>query len=730
MKKHKYFILISLLIILSLSEVFSQSVSDINFNDKYKFPFSIGVAYQTYFPIAKDNFTSGGTYQFNDFSVTARMPIPKLPVLQPMAQLGLILVSASETIDEKRNHTQFYGNIGAFYTHKFSKQLEVGADLGVGLSYAYFPHLDPSGDPRSAFLFNAQAGVSLGLNLSYNFVMNLNPQLKFSRSFADYSYSGDLNTLLNGFSLSIGIVASYRFGEDPDSPKAEIKSIKFDNVEINPLFASMQSFYVNNPIGKVSISNSEKYALNDVSVTFMQSGYMDNPTVSAEIPELLPGETKEVSLYATFNDQVFLTEGVKPLTGEVAVKYDSRGREANQNISVSYDLHDKEAMVWDDDKKVGAFITPKDSALRNYTSYLRQTTRDIVNPGLSETLQIAMQVFYGLTELGCLYQRDPTSPFDAAQENAQIVDAISLPRNTLKRATGDCDDLTVLFCSLLETAGIETAFITVPGHIYAAFNTKVASKDFKQIHPSKEMSLNIDGDLWIPVEITMIGQDSFSKAWRLGIEEFAMYENEPERRALINTRVAQEVYRPVGLTETDLGLQYGDKTQIVNDFYNEVENLVSLIIEDYSNEANEKGNKGSYNKLGLICAKLGNYNKAESAFNTALSLDRNYLPPKINLGNVFYMKEEYQNALKILHSAESDYVKRGRTASSSYAKVLLNISRSYYELENYDRAAMYSEKMAEVDPEMGSRYSYLSSSEGTRSADVSASLDIFFIEEE
>lgn len=728
--KKVFISIICLFFFICFVDLFSQDTVEVDYNDKYKFPFSIGVSYQTYFPIGRENLSSGGEYRYNDISLTGRVPFSGLPTLQPMLQFGAVLVEATEISDEIRNHTQFYGNLGLFYSHKISKQFEIGAEIGAGASYAYFPDLDPSGTARSAWLFNAQVGALLGLNLSYNFSLEVLPQIKFTQTFEDYSYSGNLHNMLNGFSFTVGITASYRFGEDPDSPKAEIRSINFEDPVINPLFASMQSYYVSHPIGQISIENIEKHSLSDVSVSFMQSGYMDNPTVSAEIPELQAGESLSVDLFATFNDQVFATEGVKPLTGEVSVKYNSRGRDVIQTAHVSYDLHDKEAMTWDDDNKVGAFITPKDSALRNYTSYLRQISRGMVNDGLSETLQIAMQVFYGLTELGCLYQRDPTSPFDAAQENAQIVDAISLPRNTLKRATGDCDDLTVLFCSLLETAGIETAFITVPGHIYAAFNTKVAAKNYKEIHPSKEMSLNIDGDLWVPVEITMIGQTGFTKAWRLGIEQFSLYENEPEMRSLIKTRKAQEVYRPVGLLETDLGLQYGDKTKIVNDFYNEVENLVNLIIEDYSVEANARGNKGSFNKLGLICAKFGQYDKAESAFNTALSLDRNYLPPKINLGNVFYMKEKYQNALSILHSAERDYVDRGRTASSSYAKVLLNISRSYYELENYDKASLYSEKMAAVDPELGSRYSYLSSTEGTRSADVSATLDVLFIEEE
>ncbi|MBI9097964.1 MAG: hypothetical protein JEY91_05780, partial [Spirochaetaceae bacterium] len=288
--------------------LFTQNNSEIDFDEKYQYPFSLGICYQTYFPIARDVFTSGGTYQYHDISLAARIPLSSLPVLQPMAQMGLILVKAQLPDDEKRNHTQFYGNLGAYYAHRFSKQLEVGGDLGLGLSYGYFPFLDPGGEPRSALLFNAQAGVSLGLNLSYNLVLDINPRLKYFKSIDDYSYFGDLNTLLNGFAFAIGVTASYRFGEDPDSPKAEIKCIKFENIKIDPLFASMQSYYVNNPIGIVTISNCENYPVDDVSITFMQSGYMDNPTVSAEIPRIGSGETNEIDLYATFNDQVFLTE--------------------------------------------------------------------------------------------------------------------------------------------------------------------------------------------------------------------------------------------------------------------------------------------------------------------------------------------------------------------------------------------------------------------------------------
>lgn len=265
--------------------------------------------------------------------------------------------------------------------------------------------------------------------------------------------------------------------------------------------------------------------LSGVLHSFAQSAEVDYNTyyqfplsLGIEYQSLKPfgGESREIDITASYNQEIFTTEGITPLTGEIIADYISRNKAANQRFSVSYDLHDKTALSWDDDRKVAAFITPADSALRNYSSYIRQTSKNEVISGLSEALQTGMQVYSALTEIGVLYQVDPTSPFTAAQSNPLIVDSISLPRDTLKRATGDCDDLTVLYTSILETVGIETAFITVPGHIYAAFNTRVPSRSYKSVHPDRNMTLNINGELWIPVEITMIGNDDFLSAWRKG----------------------------------------------------------------------------------------------------------------------------------------------------------------------------------------------------------------------
>ncbi len=677
-------------------------VYGIDYNEKYRSPFSIGLEYQSLSPLT---ITYDEEYRMNDFRLTGAYSFKFMPQLQPFAGIGIKLISplnVSELGDAERfANTSYYGLVGVNYVHKFSKQFEVGGKFYLGLGQAVFPNIDLIEEQsRGAAEFTTGIAGSAAFNISYNFSLSANPSLSYVRSLSPLER-------FNGFYIGLGFSVSYRVGTDPDDPRSEIKSIRFGEFTLPPVFASMQSYYSKNPVGGITLTNTEKFPVYDVNVNFMQAGYMDAPTKAPIVAEILPGETVTVDIFAAYNQEVFSIEGTAPLTGELTVDYTARGNAGNQTQTVSYDLYDKESLTWDDDRKMAAYITPSDSALRNYASYVRQSARDVLNPGLNETLQAGLQMFYGLTEIGCIYQKDPTSPFDAAQDNPLVIDKVSLPRSTLKRGTGDCDDLTALYCSLLESVGIETAFITTPGHIYAAFNTKEQVRNFQQIHPDKSRTLVIDDELWVPVEITLIGTLGFDQAWQVGADEFNKYDNDTEKRAFYRTRDAQQIYRPVGLKETDLGLQYGEGATLARSVNQATRELVNTIIAYYDQVAREKDSKSGYNTLGTICTQFGEYNRAEQAFNYALALDRNYLPSKMNLANIMFLKGQYQNALRLYHNVEQDYLSRSRTSSAAYARVVLNLSRCYYELQNFDQSAQYAVLLQDLDPTLLRDYPYL-----------------------
>jgi tetratricopeptide (TPR) repeat protein len=689
----------------------------------YKHVLSVGVEYHTLSPPNE----YAGDYNAYEIAGSIRYPMPAFPIIQALLQGGIYQFTSTATanpLDPSFNPSRFdamhwWGALGVGLHHKFSKSFELGGEISGGMSEAIFRNLSQDGQVLGSPHLLAEAAAVLSFNPAFNLSLAVRPSIRYMYSLTDFNR-------LNGFTVAVGFSASYRFGEDPDAPQSLVRAVSLENAEIQPVFAAMQSYYAKNPIGKGSIKNTERYPLYDVTVSFFQEGYMDSPTKIASISEIGPGESKAFDITAAYNDRVFTVVGQTPLNATIGVDYTMRNRAVTQSFTATYDLYDRTALTWDDLRKVGAFITPADSALRNYTSFIRQSAKDDVVPSLNPEVQLAMQVYTALTALGTLYQPDPKTPFTFVQGNPLSIDSISVPRDTLKRITGDCDDLTVLYASLLETAGIDTAYITTPGHIYAAFNTKIAPQDYRDIHPDRAMMIILDNELWVPVEITLIGSQSFMAAWRVGAQEYFAHDANPEVRDITVTRTAQQNYKPVVLTETDLGVQYGTtRDAIVRGFTAEVTRLVDLILADYVKAAKDSQDKRRYNTLGIKAAQLGRNLMAEDAFNSALTLDRNYLAPQVNLGNLLFLTQDYQNALRILHRAEELMREQGDDDSLNYGRVLLSIAKCYYELESFDKADEYFNKATQVDPSLGQSAQYLNkSSDGTRaSRTVSPTVD-------
>ena len=709
-----------LLVIAVVASGYSQSV-ELDLNDHYKFPFSFGFEYQNSSLLR--NYDSEVT--INEFAGVFRYPLPFLPVVQPFAQLGAMQFDINnEDFPERWDHLHIYTLVGASYMTRFSKTFEVGGDLGLGYSQGIFPKINPNVE-QTYFspTFVASLGAQAGLIPSYNMSINAHLSLK-----AMYAFSSLKD--FNGFLFSIGASVSYRLGEDPDSASSIIRSIRFGETKIDPLFAALQTYYTKNPIGKVAVSNIEKFPIYDIELTFFQNGLMDNPTKLSTIPELAPEETKEVDIYATFGSAIFNLEGLSPQTGELKAVYVSKNRTVEQSVSVEYVLHDKTSLTWTDDRKIAGYIMKSDSTLDNYTKQMLQYTKNDLNEGLNLRLQNAMQIYAALSEQGILYKVDPVTAFGAAQGDLTVIDKISLPRDTLKYVTGDCDDLTVLYNSLVEIAGMPTGFITTPGHIYSAFNTGVPVNEYQSIHPDERMLINIKGEVWVPVEITMLGSEDFMNAWRRGAEEWNAYETDTGKRAFYETLPAQDMYTPVGLVARDMGIQYADQKNIVERFNRDKEKLLDTILESYMAKAEGSGRKGDYNTLGIVAAQLGQYSLAESAFKTSLSIDRNSISPQVNLGNVYLLLERYLDAIQVFHAVEQYLVDQGREDSLTHRKVLLNISRAYYELENFDKSGEYFQRVAEADPDLAAEYEYLSAGdEGARASDKSEGQKTLYVDE-
>jgi tetratricopeptide (TPR) repeat protein len=179
------------------------------------------------------------------------------------------------------------------------------------------------------------------------------------------------------------------------------------------------------------------------------------------------------------------------------------------------------------------------------------------------------------------------------------------------------------------------------------------------------------------------------------------------------TQEEHGIYRSVGLKETDLGLQYGDKRSIVRGFEGDVGQLVDLLVGETKQEAEKSGSAKALNKLGIRYAEYGRYDKAEAMLRQALAKDAAYLNAEINLANVLFLKKDYAEALAGFQGCYEKLAAKQEEGGAMAQKLLVSISKTYYQLEQYDEATASFAKASAIDAEKVKEFAYLGQRTGS-----------------
>ncbi|MDH3343294.1 MAG: tetratricopeptide repeat protein, partial [Gammaproteobacteria bacterium] len=336
-----------------------------------------------------------------------------------------------------------------------------------------------------------------------------------------------------------------------NAPQLVLKDLR-----LNKIFSAAYKQYSNKPVGYVDVQNIGAQNYSNLKLSFSVKGYMDFPS-SKDIPALSAGNTVKVPLFATFNNKVLELDEDTGVQVKVAVSYTRDGREDSINVTQPMTIYGKNAIVWAQPNMVGSFVTPKDDTLRDFVRQAFNENKpeaDIIN----RSILTAMTMFDVFTAHGIKYVVDPNNPYSGLSENS--VDYVQFSRETLKFKSGDCDDLSVLMSTSLENLGVETAILDVPGHLLMMFNTGVAEADRHQISGNDDLLVIRDGQVWIPVEATMIGT-TFLEAWSEGSRKYHKYASD-NKLTVIPMRAAWSEFTPVTLKPAGYALVVPNKAQV------------------------------------------------------------------------------------------------------------------------------------------------------------------------
>ena len=509
----------------------------------------------------------------------------------------------------------------------------------------------------------------------------------------------------------------------PSLPRIELGNITSFKA-INRL---IYKYYDENPLGTAVIHNWEKSPATDIKATVFIRHYMDIPKECTVQESLESGEEVAFDLNALFNNNVLgITEGTKA-AAEITITYKQNGTDYKNSYSETIRIFDRNAITWDDDRKAAAFVTAKDPAILKFSKNVVGATLNKGSKAIDKHLLTAMALHEAISLYGMTYIIDPTTPYIEFSTNTQAVDFLQFPKQTLEYKAGDCDDLSILYSALLESVGIETAFITIPGHILMAFAVKMDADAAKKRFSNHDDLIFKDEKAWIPVEITEI-DGGFLRAWEVGAQEW--------REASLNLKAgfypmhsSWKLYEPVGLPGDASSIFLPDSNELVSKFLTELIVYIDKEIypqkEKIDNDIRKYGKTAKLlNRRGVLYAKYGLNDEAEAEFNNALMINNNYMPALMNLGNIYYLRDEMDMALNLYGQA--------RSVQPENPKVLLSIARASYELNDFESAKESYRKMKKIDPNLAVQYAYIEigSEDSVRASDRSGMKDAIIWEEE
>ncbi len=448
---------------------------------------------------------------------------------------------------------------------------------------------------------------------------------------------------------------------------ANLPPVEIASIELANIFSAQYKFYEKNPVGRVLIKNNTEKTFQKIRVGFTLQNYMDFVTEKV-IDRFEPGALESLDLKATLNNKILSVTEDTPIQAQLTITYYDNGDEKVFKRAEPLTLYGRNAVSWENPAQVATFITDKDPALLEFShgavhAFAAELDATPVNPNIAK----AAVLFNTLGAHGVGYLKDPNAVFDQVSGNPKVIDYVEYPRETLKRKTGKCSDLTVLYAAMLESVGVPAAVVDVPGHVLVLFQVDEEAP----LDPGvpEDQAIRRDEVLWIPVEVTRVGK-SFADAWAEGAR---VVKSVPEDRIHVyEVEDAWNQFPPATLPE-EAGPAVPAKAEVAAKFPDALKSLAQSRLDALTAryEAVLKQDPKSEDaavQLGLVNAENGNLDKSAEWFDKVLALNPANASALNNRGNIAWLKGDAAKA--------REFYGKAAAADLQDAGVRLNLARA------------------------------------------------------
>lgn len=462
--------------------------------------------------------------------------------------------------------------------------------------------------------------------------------------------------------------------------------VEISTVTLGNIFSANYKWYLKNPVGSATLTNNVNVPYENVKLTFRLKDFMDFG-YDTEIARLEPQQKVDVPLIATLNNKILEVTEDTPIQAEFTLTYFESGKSQVVSVTKPLRVYSRNAITWENPERIANFVTPKDPPVLEFMrETLRQTPKNPKAQGLGSNLLTAIHLWDSLSEAGVQFFSNPNSPYETVSEDPNFpVDYAQFPRETLKRKTGQCDDLVTLFISMLDGAKVRAAILDYPGHMALMFDTE--TDDPLEAGFPEEGLVRYDGSLWVPVEATLIGQP-FHEAYRKALYAYKT-EAQKGKAAILDVRKAWQTFEPVTMPASDWTAEVPKAEQRQKRFLETSSALAAdryrFLKKHYEGLLKADGkNTEARLELGLLEYQNGDRKKAAEEFNKVLAFDPENSAALNNLGNISYVSGDYA-------AAEAQFLKAAK-AEPEDSDIWLNLLKTSVRTNNGAKAKEYARK--------------------------------------
>ncbi len=482
--------------------------------------------------------------------------------------------------------------------------------------------------------------------------------------------------------------------------------IEIVDTNVDELYPSLYKNYSSPaklPVGTVILANNTSEPKLNATLTFYIEDLMDEPT-EQKMKSLSSYSNTTIPLRAVFSESILQVTEKRTEQARLRLTYQHAGRSKIVEKTVSLTLHSRNSIKWADKRRLAAFISPRNEKLIEYTKAIDRLFRNQPTYDVPTNVVTALQIFTVLTNQGYTYSVDPKTDYSVVSRNPEMLDYCQYPEQTIEQKAGDCDDFVALYLSMLANAGVPTAYIDLPGHVMSAFDAGLSPDDLQGSALSRDDVVVSQDQVWIPVETTLLGSESFLTAWQKGIERYRTEKNEGTLPQVISIADARSVYEPSSLQPDTFDTTLPDTAQTLAAYEEQMSTLYARQTEAQRRrlrkhlQANPE-NTVARNRLGMLYARGGQNEKARAVYEEGLERTPKSTLLLNNYGNVLYQQERYEEAIEAY--------KKSLNQRDEDPEVYMNLCRAQLALGRTEAAALSFETAIEKDPSLRNTYSHL-----------------------